>query len=70
MDDKDVIIMILAAIALYLANKLEAMTEKWRIADRGWTVALMHIREHNVPLPTHEEYNKYLERRKGNGKQV
>lgn len=60
MGDKDVIIMVLMAIVLYLLNKLEAMTDRWRISDDGWTVALRHLREHNVPLPTNEECDRYL----------
>jgi len=60
MDNKDIIILMLAAIAMYQTYKLEQMTEKYKIADYGWWVALMYIREHNVPLPTSEECDKYL----------
>lgn len=60
MDNKDIIILMLAAIAIYQAYKLEQITERCKIADRGWWVALMHIKEHNVPLPTSAECEKYL----------
>lgn len=60
MDGRDVIIMLLAALVFLQTKEIGEMTTKWRISDDGWTVALRHLREHNVPLPTSEECERYL----------